>query len=295
MSANGRNDHFAVTAAFLWGINYVTVKSVLWELPEKSFLLIRFSASVALLLLYLFISGETFRIRKEDFLKIVMLGVFGVGFYNILWTAGIHLTTASNAALIVSTSPIFAQLYMQFTGGAKVGGKRWFYTFAAFSGLFLMTGSSPGAVIDLGSRFFTGNLLVLASTLLFASYTVFARPLLMHYTPVKLNALAMASGLPILLFYYASAPAPLSFTTFSGALLAKLSYIIVFGTAAAYICWYEGIKKTGPVKVILFHYIVPVSSMILGATFLKEPVNLPQIAGGILALCGIIAAKLQKS
>ncbi|MGE5677057.1 MAG: EamA family transporter, partial [Pseudomonadota bacterium] len=67
-----------------------------------------------------------------------------------------------------------------------------------------------------------------------------------------------------------------------------------FGTAVAYICWYEGIKKTGPVKVILFHYIVPVSSMILGAAFLKEPVNLPQIAGGILALGGIIAAKLQK-
>ncbi|MGE5677074.1 MAG: DMT family transporter, partial [Pseudomonadota bacterium] len=265
MSANGRNDHFAVAAAFLWGINYVAVKSVLCELPEKSFLLIRFTASVVLLFLYLCISGETFRLRREDILKIVMLGVFGVGLYNILWTAGIHLTTASNAALIVSTSPTFAQLYMQFTGAEKVGGKRWVYTFVAFCGLFLMTGSSPGAAIDLGSRFFMGNLLVLASTLLFASYTVFAKPLLIHYTPVKLNAMAMASGLPILLAYYAYAPAPLSFSAVSGATLAKLSYIIIFGTAVAYICWYEGIKKTGPVKVILFHYIVPVSSMILGA------------------------------
>lgn len=89
----------------------------------------------------------------------------------------------------------------------------------------------------------------------------------MHYTPVKLNAMAMASGLPILLVYYASAPAPLSFAAVSGATLAKLSYIIVFGTTVAYICWYEGIKKTGPVKVILFHYIVPVSSMLLEQHF----------------------------
>lgn len=294
MSTVVKDDYFAIIAALLWGINYVAVKSVLCELPENSFLLIRFTVSVVLLLLYLYISGENLMVRRQDILKITLLGVFGVGFYNILWTAGIHRTTASNAALIVSTSPIFAQLYMQFTGGEKVGGKRWFYTFAAFCGLFLMTGSSPGAVIDLGSRFFTGNLLVLASTLLFASYTVFAKPLLMHYTPVKLNAMAMASGLPILLAYYASAPVPLSFASISGAALAKLSYIIIFGTAVAYICWYEGIKKTGPVKVILFHYIVPVSSMILGAAFLKEPVNLPQIAGGILALGGIIAAKLQK-
>lgn len=289
MSTIERNDYFAITAALLWGINYVIVKSVLNELPENGFLLVRFTISVVLLLLYLAVSGESLRVQRQDIAKIILLGVFGVGFYNILWTAGIHRTTASNAALIVSTSPLFAQLYVQFANKEKIGRKRWAYTFMAFCGLFLMTSSSPGASINFSSHFFKGNILVLTGTLLFTSYTVFAKPLLKSYSPVKLNALAMLSGLPVLLIYCISG-APLTIGAVSGTSLAKLFYIIVFGTAAAYICWYAGIKKTGPVKVILFHYIVPVSSMILGAIFLKEPVNLTQISGGILALGGIIAS-----
>ena len=71
-------------------------------------------------------------------------------------------------------------------------------------------------------------------------------------------------------------------------------YIIVFGTVAAYICWYTGIKKTGPVKVILFHYIVPVSSMILGVVFLGESLTIAQVIGGILALSGITIANINK-
>lgn len=284
-------DSFSIMAALLWGINYVAVKSVLDVLPENSFLLIRFTASVILLLLYVAVTGEGILIQKKDTAKILLLGVMGVGFYNIIWTAGIHLTTASNAALIVSTSPLFTQLYMQLTGNEKVTGRRWLFTLMAFSGLFLMISSSPGAKLSLNSSFLTGNILVLAATLLFTFYTVYAKPLLQCYSPVKLNALAMTAGLPVLIVY-SIFNGPMNIGSLSGTLSLKLFYIIVFGTAAAYICWYEGIKKTSPVKVILFHYIVPVSSMVLGAAFLNEAVSPAQIAGGILALGGIIAARL---
>ena len=104
----------------------------------------------------------------------------------------------------------------------------------------------------------------------------------------------MASGLPLLIIYCAlngsRVPVQVSWIT-SG----KMFYIIVLGTVAAYICWYTGIKKTGPVKVILFHYIVPVFSMMLGVLFLREPMNRFQVFGGILTLGGIIAAKLKSS
>lgn len=291
MSAIKWDDSFSIMAALLWGINYVAVKSVLDVLPENSFLLIRFTASVTLLLLYVAITGEGMLIQKQDIAKVLLLGVMGVGLYNIIWTAGIHLTTASNAALIVSTSPLFTQLYMQLTGKEKVKGRRWLFTLIAFSGLFLMISSSPGARLSMDSSFFMGNILVLAATLLFTFYTVYAKPLLRSYSPVKLNALAMTAGLPVLAVYCMFS-GPMDISSLSGEVSLKLLYIIVLGTAAAYICWYEGIKKTGPVKVILFHYIVPVSSMILGAAFLNEAVSPVQIAGGILALGGIMAARL---
>jgi drug/metabolite transporter (DMT)-like permease len=287
-----RNDHYSITAALLWGINYVAVKSVLNEIPENNFLLIRFTITVVLLLLYLAIFGDGFQVQRSDIIKILLLGILGVGVYNIFWTIGIHLTTASNAALIVSTSPLFTQLYMQFVNKEKISIKRWAFTFLAFCGIFLMISKSPGASFNFGSQFFTGNILIFIGALLFAAYTIFAKPLLQHYSPVKLNALAMVSGLPLLIVYCTLSD-PLVISAITGMTFLKMFYIIVFGTVAAYISWYTGIKKAGPIKVILFHYIVPVSSMLLGALFLGESVNLAQILGGILALGGIIAAKLE--
>jgi drug/metabolite transporter (DMT)-like permease len=287
-----RNDRYSITAALLWGINYVAVKSVLNEIPENSFLLIRFTIAVVILLLYLAATGEGIQVQRSDIIQILLLGILGVGAYNIFWTVGIHLTTASNAALIVSTSPLFTQLYMQFVNKEKISIKRWAFTFLAFYGIFIMISKSPQASFNLGSQFFIGNILVFIGALLFAAYTIFAKPLLQHYSPVKLNALAMLSGLPLLIVY-CTLSGPLIIGAVSSMTFFKMFYIIAFGTVAAYICWYSGIKKAGPIKVILFHYIVPVSSMLLGALFLGESVNLAQVFGGILALGGIIAAKLE--
>ncbi len=283
---------YSITAALLWGINYVAVKSVLAEIPESAFLVIRFTIAVVILFLYLIVTREGIGIERSDIGKILWLGVLGVGIYNILWTIGIHLTTASNAALIISTSPLFAQLYQEFIHKAKIGYQRWIFTLLSFYGVFLMISQSPGANFNFHSQFFVGNLIVLISALLFAAYTLFSKPLLERYSPVKLNVLTMASGLPLLMIYCILDSSRVPFQV-SWITSCKMFYIIVFGTVAAYICWYTGIEKTGPIKVILFHYIVPVSSMILGVLFLQEPMNRFQVFGGILALGCIIAAKLE--
>lgn len=290
MSFIEKYDYYSIIAALLWGINYITVKSVLAEIPESAFLVIRFTVAAVILFLYLAVTKEKIKIERSDIGKILLLGVLGVGIYNILWTTGIHLTTASNAALIISTSPLFTQLYVQIIHKEKIGFKHWIFTCLSFYGVFLMISKSPGANFDFNSRFFIGNLIVLVSALLFAAYTVFSKPLLKRYSPVKLNALTMISGLPVLIIYciLKGTAVPVQVTWLTAG---KMFYIIIFGTVAAYICWYTGIEKTGPVKVILFHYIVPVSSMILGFLFLREPLNLFQVFGGILALGCIVATK----
>jgi drug/metabolite transporter (DMT)-like permease len=292
MSIIEKYDYYSIIAALLWGINYIAVKSVLAEIPESAFLAIRFTIAVVILLLYLIVTKEGIGIERSDIGKILLLGVLGVGIYNIIWTTGIHLTTASNAALIISTSPLFAQLYVELIHKEKIEFKRWIFTCLSFYGVFLMISQSPGANFDFHSRFFVGNLIIFVSALLFAAYTLFSKPLLNRYSPVKLNALTMASGLPVLIVYCilngTVVPVQVSWIA-----AGKMFYIIVCGTVAAYICWYTGIEKTGPLKVILFHYIVPVSSMILGVLFLREPLNLFHVFGGILALGGIIAAKLE--
>ena len=45
-----KHDYFSITAALLWGVNYVA------EIPESAFLVIRFTSAVAILFLYLLVT-----------------------------------------------------------------------------------------------------------------------------------------------------------------------------------------------------------------------------------------------
>ena len=112
--------------------------------------------------------------------KSIVPGCSWRGIYNILWTIGIHLTTASNVALIISTSPLFAQLYMQLIHKEKIGFKRWIFTFLSFYGVFLMISQSTGTNFNFNLRFFVRNLIVFVSALLFAAYTLFSK----HYSAI---------------------------------------------------------------------------------------------------------------
>ncbi len=49
MSIIEKHDYFSITATLLWSVNYVAVKSILAEIPESAFLVIRFTSAVAIL------------------------------------------------------------------------------------------------------------------------------------------------------------------------------------------------------------------------------------------------------
>ncbi len=116
-------------------------------------------------------------IAKEHLRRLVFLGLLGVGVYNIIWTVGIHRTTAANAAILISASPIFTGIYSMFSGREKIGFSKWAGTILAFSGIFLIIYWTPGSEFSLDSSLFTGNILVLAGSILFSLYAILAKPL----------------------------------------------------------------------------------------------------------------------
>lgn len=285
-----RNEWPAITAALLWGVNYPMVKAVLGEIPENSFLIIRFTVSVALFFLLLLLRGESLKVAKEHGPQLLMLGVLGVGVYNLVWTYGIHETTAANAALLISASPIFTGLYSMIRGDETFGRYHLCGTGLAFAGITAIIAGTPGASFSLAAEGMVGNLLVLAGSVLFAVYAILAKPLLTHYSALKLTTLAMLAGLPVIVGFCLVQGPPLS-AVYSSSAWAGLGYIIVMGTVAAFVLWYRGIGRSGPFRTVIFHYIVPVVSMVAGEAFLGEPVTLTMVLGGCLVLVGLMTVK----
>nr|WP_092074075.1 DMT family transporter [Dendrosporobacter quercicolus]NSL47776.1 EamA family transporter [Dendrosporobacter quercicolus DSM 1736]SDM76798.1 Permease of the drug/metabolite transporter (DMT) superfamily [Dendrosporobacter quercicolus] len=284
-------DLYAILAAFIWGLNYPLVKLVLLSIRETDFLLIRFTSTVILLVIYLVIVKENFKVEKQYYFRILLLGTLGVGVYNIVWTHGIHNTTAANAALLISTSPIFTGIYAVITREEKVSLSRWIGTLLAFFGIYLIIKWTPGTQFSFSSNSFIGNILILLGSILFSLYSIVAKPLLVCYSPTKVTALAMVSGLPILIIYSILQGEILSYSVFETRIWLEMAYIIVFGTIIAFVLWYKGIKQTSPVKTVFFHYIVPVMSMVFGAIILGEKVLEGQIIGAAFVFLGLLAVK----
>lgn len=290
-----KQEKYAIIAALLWGANYPTVKLVLRVIPENLFLLIRFSVSVALLCGCLYVCKENIKVQKKHLLHFLVLGILGVGLYNIIWTAGIHRTTAANAALLISTAPIFTGLYALLTRKEDLNWRYCLGILLALSGIILITAWKPGARFSIEGATMTGNLLVLAGAVLFSFYAIVAKPLLSEYSPLKVTTLAMAFGLPVLIPYGFIGLTELDPGSVDMQIGLELTFVIVCGTVLAYVFWYQGIKQLGPTRTVVFHYLVSVISMMVGSLVLAEKITAGQIAGAVLVLAGLILSQRHSS
>jgi len=283
-------DFYALLAALLWGVNYPLVKFVLRSIPEQQFVLVRFLAAAVILNGYAWLAGE--RVwrgwERAALWRLAFLGLVGVGAYNIVWTAGIHRTTAANAALLVSTAPIFTVMYTAWRGEEPVGAWQWLGGGLAFAGVYGIVAGTPGG-LSFGADVFVGNLLVLGCAVLFALYGIVARPLLVRHSPIKVTTAVMTLGLCVLAPYGLAGgrvAAP-SWPAWWG-----MGFIVLLGTVAAYVCWYGGIRQASPAKAVIFHNLVPVISMGVGAILLGEETNAGRLLGAVLVLTGVIVTKL---
>ena len=68
---------------------------------------------------------------------------------------------------------------------------------------------------------------------------------------------------------------------------ASLLCLGVLGTALALVWYYEGIRRLGTARTVVFNNLVPVSGMSLGWLVLGEPLSASLVLGGVLAITGV--------
>jgi drug/metabolite transporter (DMT)-like permease len=286
---------FALLSAALWGINYPNTKLILTRLSVPEMLLARFPAAAALMMVYMILCGEGLYVRIIDLPRILVLGFICVGVYNVIWTNAIRLTSAANAALLISCAPIFTTIYTAVRGEEVITARRWCGVLLAFAGILLITLFTSGARLRLDSDAFIGNLLCLVASFIFSAYNLLAKPLLKRYSPVKLTSLVTALGL-LFIVPYGVWNLDLShltnaFRDGAPALQIEILYLILLGTVVAYICWYRGIQGAGPARTVLYHYLVSVISMIVGFFLLMESPSAGQLIGAGLVLGGLLISR----
>lgn len=275
-----------ILVSIMWGVNFSFVKFALTDFYPLSFTIVRFSLAALFLFGIMLKNREPFDIARRDIGPLIMLGLIGITFYNILFMYGLQYTTASNSALFIATSPLFAAVTQALTRKERLtAGSGFGFLLSTLGAVLIIQGKLGGFSItwqNLG-----GDLLTLCAAFSWALYTMMARPLLEKYAPVKITAYTMAAGTVLLLPFGFHELVIQSWSVVSAMSWAALGFGAFFAGGLAYTLWYQGVKRIGVTKTMIYHYLMPFTAVIFAFLFLGEQITVLQLIGGAAVLSGV--------
>ena len=280
---------YLLLATALWAGNAIAGRVLVGSISPITLSAVRWGLA-ALLLLPLgwrvFMPGSALWQNKKRFL---LLGLFGVGSYNVLLYLALQTSTAINVTLIGASMPI----WMLFIGAVfyqvKPSILQMIGAVVSLLGVgIVLTRGDLAALLSM--EMVIGDLLIMLATILWAFYSwMLSRPgssserqwpwaeFLMAQVTVGLLWTGFFDG-----FEIATGHAYLDLNWWTASLIL---FVAIGPSLIAYRCWGLGVNGAGPTVAAFFANFIPLFTALLSAAMLGEP---PQLFHG-LAFALIVA------
>jgi len=159
----------------LWAGNWIVARAVRDEITPGIATMGRLVIVLAILLPIVLrsLAGKLPELKAKDWQILAGLGFTGGGLHLAMQWLGLHYTTATSGILYLSTTPIFILLASPFFG-EKVRARRWLGVAVSFAGVATIAAQGDPARLAALS-FNRGDLMALASMMMWAGYTVLLR------------------------------------------------------------------------------------------------------------------------
>lgn len=284
-----------ITCSVIWGIAPPIIKNTLKYVSPVSFLFFRFLLASLLVLVPVIIKFKKIRPSKKEVLFYLFLGFLATPLNLLLLFWGINKTTAMDASLISIVSPILIVLGGSLFLKEKVSRTELVGTALAVAGI-LLTVIQP--IFDNQLNVFkniTGNLLVLAGTFVWVTYTLMAKKQ-PKFDPFLLIGLSFIVGLLTItpLYFWESRQFSTPLFAFNQKAFAGIIFMAVFSSIIAYWAYAYGLTKIEASEAAVFTYLQPVFSIPISVIFLKEPLTVPFAIGATLIIAGVISCSRRK-
>jgi drug/metabolite transporter (DMT)-like permease len=276
--------------SFVWGLNFTAVKGALADFSPLAFNAIRFGTSSLILLSLLWLRERSIGVHRKDIARFVLLAVIGNTAYQLFFINGIALTTATNSALILATTPIFIILFGAALDVEKVTNRIVQGVILSFIGVVMIIFGS-GQTLAFTDQSLIGDLLIVANPICWSIYTVLSKPLLKEYSPLKLTTETMAIGaVPLVLVAIPSLSAQ-NWSAISANSWLGLSFSAVFAIAIGYVLWYTGVSRIGSARTAIYDNLVTVFAVASAWILLAESMAIIQIAGAVLVFVSLYVVR----
>lgn len=275
--------------AFIWAANYPVIKFGILGLDSFVFNAIRFVTAGALLSLLFITKMQWQKVEPKDWLKLIGIGLIANFFYQMAFISGVKITNAGNAAVLLSTAPLWTLLFKWLFLKNKIEFQTVVGMLISLTGITLIILGS-GKKLEIGSYAMLGDLICLAAAIFWALHTNLQKPMLAKYSTIQLAVIMTVVGSIGLSLI--ALPTALTMDWNS----VKLSFYFaavasgIFAIATANVLWSRSIKKIGPSRTANYNNLVPVLAFIISYFTLNEDVLSIQFVGAGVTIIGIVFA-----
>lgn len=229
-------------------------------------------------------------LSRRDWKVLAGLGFTGGGLHLGLQWLGLHYTTATSGILYLSMTPIFI-LILAAPLGERIGLRQWLGVAISFCGVYLIATQGRPAV----PSFNIGDMMALASMMMWAGYTVLLRVRRDPLSTIELLVLVCTFGLVFMLpwvLWEVMFNPRLNLDTVG--LLAVL-YSAIGSLLLAYAGWSYVVRRLGAARAGITLHVMPAMGVGFAALFLGEYPRWFHFAGIALILAGVRASLASSS
>lgn len=212
------------------------------------------------------------------------MGLTGTCFYYICFNTALVYTTASMGALIQSFIPVVTVILAFIFLKEPLSVRRLVGIGISIAGvLFIIFMAAPAGK---AKNPLPGNLLILASVFIWATYTILAKRV-SHIDPILVTAYSIGVGALLLIPAVFIELSGKSFPTLSAKTWLSAIYLGAISTSIGLLLYNRSLKHLEAGQTASFLNLMPVIGVITAVIFLGEQITLWQITGGALVLTGV--------
>ena len=278
--------HIALTlVAIFYGLNYLIAKDVMPNyVGAFGFIVVRvIGASILFWGLGLFVKDK---VAREDFPRLILSALFGVGINMMMFFKGLSFTTPINASIIMVSNPIIVLVIAAIILKERITKRKLLGIIIGAIGAISLI--AYGKEISLsGENVKLGNLMILINAASYALYLVVVKPLMQKYHPITISKWVFLFGFFIVVPFGYNEFMEISWQTMPLEMLLRIGYVIMFTSFFAYLLNIYALKTINASTVSFYIYLQPLiatgASIYLG----KETLMLHEVISAATIFFGV--------
>ncbi len=269
-----------LVAVILWASAFAGIRAGLESYSPGALAFLRFLiASICMALMYLTIPSAK-PVAWRDRAILLILGILGLGIYNITLNYGEIEVPSGIASFIISLSPLVTLLTAVLFLGETFSVNMLFGMCVSVLGVGLIMLNKTTHV-----HMQIGLLYVLIAMVTGGVYSVLQKPFLRKYHAIQVTSYIIW-GSTILLAIYSKE----LFSNIQAASVhatAAVIYLGIFPATGGYLAWSYALKEMPASQAANYLYFMPIIATVIGWVWLGEVPTWLSLIGGLVALLGV--------